>query len=432
MKLLTFLLVTVTLLGYSQQRYLDSLFSVQQSDVDRVYATAPQLQSPYAGESATQSVNLKMHIFQPVGDSELKRPMLLCFHGGAFVSGNKDHDDMIAFCRTFAAKGYVTATAQYRLGMNASSAVSGARAVYRGLQDGRAAIRHLRANASSLKIDTNKIFVLGSSAGAFIGLQVIYMNTSAERPAETQAISHFPPTLDDGPDLGGFDAIEPSNTGGGLPNAVVSLWGAIKDTTLIAATDAIPVLLIHGTADIVVPYGVGSPFNNPLLPATHGSDPIHRRLTNLGIAHATYFVIGAPHEFYGVANGMWNPAPNAYWDTVLTRVTGFLYPRVTSVSVDGPNVVPETIILHQNHPNPFNPETAISFTLPRTAHVSLKVHDLMGREVGHLVDGLIGPGTRTVRWEPRDLSTGVYLCRLVASGDDGRQEVRTQRMLLLR
>src|SRR3989337_958058 len=89
----------------AQQRYVDSLFVVVPTDTNRVYATAPQLTSQYAGESATENVNLTMHVFQPANDTELRRPMLLCFHGGAFVSGTKEHDDMLAFCRQFASRG---------------------------------------------------------------------------------------------------------------------------------------------------------------------------------------------------------------------------------------------------------------------------------------------------------------------------------------
>ncbi len=432
MKASFLLVLAASSLCVAQQRYADSLFAVQQTDTNLVYATAPQLQSPYAGESATQSTSLKMHVFQPAGDTEQERPMLLCFHGGAFVSGNKEHDDMLAFCRTFAAKGYVTATVQYRLGMNATSAVSGTRSVYRALQDGRAAIRYAKAHASTFGIDTSRVFMLGSSAGAFIGLQAIYMNTSAEKPAAAGHISHMPPTLDDGPDLGGLDAIESSLTGFGQPAAVISLWGAVQDTVLITPTDVTPVLLVHGTADNIVPFGVGSPFNLTSLPATYGSSPIHERLMNLGFPHETYFVPGEGHEFYGVSNGMWNPAPNAYWDTVVTRVTEFLLPKVTSVKEAYSNDIPGMFVLDQNFPNPFNPSTRISFQLPIASHVSLAVYDLLGREVDVLLDSRMPAGAHTAVWNAARMPTGMYLCKLTATALDGSTASGIRRMVLLR
>src|SRR3989339_1904324 len=147
-------LFSINAANYSQdkERYFDSLFVATQTHTNLVYTTAPQLTSPYISESSTATVDLKMHIFQPQGDAQQKRPMLVCFHGGGFVSGNKEHDDMIEFCKIFAQKGYVTATAQYRLGMNLLSNTSGERSVYRAIQDSRALLRYLRENAATLKI----------------------------------------------------------------------------------------------------------------------------------------------------------------------------------------------------------------------------------------------------------------------------------------
>ena len=316
-------------MAFAQQRnrYTDSVFTAFQSDTNRVYAFAQQLDFfPYNGESFTHEVSLRMHIFQPQGDALQKRPMLICAHSGGFVIGEKEQDDMMAFCEIFAEKGYVTATIGYRLGMNYLSTVSGERAVYRGLQDSRAAIRFIKEIAADLRVDTTNIFFLGSSAGAFIALHNAFMNRENERPQSTWAISNLPPTTDDGPDLGGFDAVAEEYKHGGQPKAIVALWGALKDTTLIAPDDStIAVLLIHGTDDIIVPFGVGSPFGAPTLPQTYGSLPISQRLTNLSFSHDEYFVEGKGHEFYGALNGNWFPAPNAYWDTVAVRTTAFLY-----------------------------------------------------------------------------------------------------------
>jgi hypothetical protein len=91
----------------------------------------------------------------------------------------------------------------------------------------------------------------------------------------------------------------------------------------------------------------------------------------------------------------------------------------------GPNSVhdpadthPEAYVLQQNYPNPFNPVTTIGFALPRGEHVSLRVYDLLGREVATLLDGMQQPGNRTVEWDGRDnlgspAPSGIYLYRLV-------------------
>lgn len=310
----------------STTRYIDSEFNYTQTHTNQIYVTAPQLNSPYLGENSTSNINLTMHIFQPEGDQLQERPMLVCFHGGGFVSGNKEHDDMMEFCKIFAQKGYVTATAQYRLGMNLLSNTSGERSVYRAIQDSRALLRYLRENAPTLKISPDHIYLIGSSAGAFIGIHNLYMNKESERPAGTYAINNFPPTLDNGPDLGTLDATGSYTSHNSQANGVIALWGAIKHPDLIESNDPqIPILLVHGTADAIVPFALGSPFQLPSLSATYGSQLIDQRLTQLSYPHETYFVDGEGHEFYGVTNGNWNPAPNQYWNIVVEKVRDFLY-----------------------------------------------------------------------------------------------------------
>ncbi len=78
------------------------------------------------------------------------------------------------------------------------------------------------------------------------------------------------------------------------------------------------------------------------------------------------------------------------------------------------NPLPAGFALSQNYPNPFNPSTAISFTLPVEIFVSLKVFDLSGREVATLVYGELFAGTHTYHWIPGGLSGGIYFCRLTA------------------
>jgi hypothetical protein len=70
--------------------------------------------------------------------------------------------------------------------------------------------------------------------------------------------------------------------------------------------------------------------------------------------------------------------------------------------------------LFQNYPNPFNPTTSISFLLPQREHVTLKVFDLLGKEVATLVEGDLDPGEHSVVFDGNGLSSGVYLYHLKA------------------
>ena len=74
------------------------------------------------------------------------------------------------------------------------------------------------------------------------------------------------------------------------------------------------------------------------------------------------------------------------------------------------------VSLEQNHPNPFNPATVISFSVSRPGPVSLTVFDLAGRRVADLVDREMGAGRHQVNWEPRDLPSGTYVFRLQVDG----------------
>jgi hypothetical protein len=86
---------------------------------------------------------------------------------------------------------------------------------------------------------------------------------------------------------------------------------------------------------------------------------------------------------------------------------------------------PVEFVLEQNFPNPFNPATRITYALPAEGRVSLKVFDLLGREVATLTDGVQPAGAHTVVFDGSSLASGMYLYRLEA---DGRTAVR--RMIL--
>jgi len=70
--------------------------------------------------------------------------------------------------------------------------------------------------------------------------------------------------------------------------------------------------------------------------------------------------------------------------------------------------------LSQNYPNPFNPTTTISFSLPTKSFVSLKVFDILGRDVATIFSGELPAGTCTRQWNAANMASGVYYYRLQA------------------
>ncbi|MFA3783401.1 LamG-like jellyroll fold domain-containing protein [Melioribacteraceae bacterium 4301-Me] len=89
--------------------------------------------------------------------------------------------------------------------------------------------------------------------------------------------------------------------------------------------------------------------------------------------------------------------------------------------------IPEKFELMQNYPNPFNPTTIIRFSVPKQEYVTLKVFDLLGREITTLVSEVLNPGTYEINFDARGLASGIYFYRLQAGNF-----IKTNKLILLR
>lgn len=89
--------------------------------------------------------------------------------------------------------------------------------------------------------------------------------------------------------------------------------------------------------------------------------------------------------------------------------------------------LPETFSLSQNYPNPFNPSTTISFSLPTKSFVSLKIFDVLGKQVSDVVSEELFPGNYSRQWNASDMPSGMYFYRLQAGSF-----TETKKLLLLR
>jgi len=101
--------------------------------------------------------------------------------------------------------------------------------------------------------------------------------------------------------------------------------------------------------------------------------------------------------------------------------------NATATDVDNRQSLPGVFRLEQNYPNPFNPTTEIQFTIGNRQLTTVDVFDVTGSVVATLVNGVKEPGTYTVRFDGRDLASGVYLYRLRAGDFEA-----TRKFLLLR
>ena len=315
-----FLILLIGFLSFSisQERYLDEVFSSVDITEGVVYANAPDLPFIFLFEWNTFDIDLDMDIYEPAGDDELARPVIIFLHPGSFFSGSNTSGDMVSLAADAARRGYVGISANYRLGLNIVSTYSGERAVYRGVQDASALIRYLREYHEELRIDPEKIFLWGSSAGGFISLHLAFSDDS-ERPQSTYGGSSDP-------DLGCIDCEGNNYSHSSKPTAIVSCWGAIGDLDWIDAEDDVPTILFHGTSDIVVPYDVGLPFTiNIALPIVYGSNQISQKLDSVGIINESYIEEGEGHEYWGSLNGTWVSGPNEYYYQIQEDSFEFLY-----------------------------------------------------------------------------------------------------------
>jgi len=90
----------------------------------------------------------------------------------------------------------------------------------------------------------------------------------------------------------------------------------------------------------------------------------------------------------------------------------YLASGLVGVDKDGRDQLPESIELLQNYPNPFNPSTRIVYRVKSQEPVSLRVYDVLGREVATLVNETKAPGEYDATWDARDFPSGVYFYRI--------------------
>ncbi|MCX6137742.1 MAG: family 10 glycosylhydrolase [Ignavibacteriales bacterium] len=131
-----------------------------------------------------------------------------------------------------------------------------------------------------------------------------------------------------------------------------------------------------------------------------------------------------------VDNSQLEPGRYLVTDAIMVMINRNLSPNaIVSVTPgsDEPAVVPDKCSLQENYPNPFNPSTTLTYSIDRSRHVNLSVHDVLGRTVARLVDRDVPAGNYTVRFDASALSSGAYFCILTAG-----PFVQLRKMLLLK
>jgi len=290
----------------STGRYATDVFSNFTTTSDIVYGQ----NSSYTGANTS----LKLDVYQPTGDTETNRPLLIFVHGGSFIGGSKTDGDMVAMCQRFAKKGYVTASIDYRLGFFPFDSANAVKAVVRATQDLRAAIRFFykdKQTTNTYKIDTNHIFIGGSSAGAITALHVGYLNNECEISDYLNANTIT--------QLGGLEGSSGNPGYSTTVHGILNGCGALARYSWMEAGD-VPVASVHGTNDGTVKYNRG--IVNPGVPLMYldGSRMIHERACAVGVENQFYTFLGAPHVPYAGSVAYMDTTVNFFRDFIIKQL----------------------------------------------------------------------------------------------------------------
>jgi para-nitrobenzyl esterase len=389
--LVMFTAMTCLLSQYShaQTRYQDSIFA------------------SYTLDSVTYSsvYGFKMDIYQPAGDNQATRPVVVLAHEGTFISGTRESDPtVVRLCQDLAHKGYVTVSIDYTLIpfadiANLTNADSAALEVFRAVSDAKAAVRFLYEDASTTntyKIDTNNIYIGGNSAGAVLAMQYAYIDSApqlAVNPDYTSLVNS----------IGGLNGNSGNPGYSSNVKGVVSLAGGLNQVSWLGYCGK-PIVMAQGSIDSVVPFVCGDP-NVGL--------PVPLQLCGLG-SLAPSIKANTPYSdtlvFYGSAHVPWDTDPSMFYQ-VDTLVTGFLYAEVSGAA---PSVCTGFPLGVNNLVNPANIQV---YPNPATFMVNVQASQFISGvtmldETGRTVVQMSDLHDLSYQVNTSRLSSGIYFVRI--------------------
>jgi len=223
-----------------------------------------------------------------------------------------------------------------------------------------------------------------------------------------------------------------------LDELAVSIAAFHQDLTALGVADRVAGLCfsefgrrVKENASLGTDHGTSAPlfmFGNPITGGIHGAQPSLTDLEN-GDLKMTFDY----RQIYASLLDQWLLGDS-------TKILGSTFKtlplinKTTKVEDRTPATIPDTYSLAQNFPNPFsangtfgNPQTTISYGLPRRTHVQLVIINSVGQEIERLVDGEQPAGQHTVAWSANGHASGTYFYRLRAGSFE-----ETKRMALVR
>jgi hypothetical protein len=241
-------------------------------------------------------VDLKLDVYTPSADMADKNglfPMYLHVHGGGYITGTKEAASDIL--KRMGNKGYLGVAISYRIGWNHSESESNncngdstelKMAIYRAIQDLNASLRFIVAHASEYKIDTNRLFIGGSSAGAGTVLNKMTISDQVAAIVEPEIRDLYGPIDEAGNNYRNTYTIK----------GQACMWGGMGFPELISSDNAISTIFFHGTEDNVAPYGAGTTYNCETMPSTYGSGFLFPKFRSSGVSAALHTAMKDGHD----------------------------------------------------------------------------------------------------------------------------------------
>ena len=273
--LLSFILIVNFAVSQSEcidGRYLDEIFTDVQVSSQIYYGS--NLNSTFFGNVEE---DLYLDIYEPFGDTYDNRPLIILMFGGSYIGGSRTSSDIVELCTSYALKGYVCSAIDYRLTQELiwlANEETAYKAAAKGIHDLKGAIRYFRKNDdlyNDYRIDINRIYAGGVSAGGISAVNAAYLDNNEEIPDFI---------YDYIMESGGLEGISGNPNYSSEFHGVINLCGAVGNTDWIIDND-IPIVSVHGTDDAVVPYADGMITLFGLNMSIMGSYSIHNRMIEL-------------------------------------------------------------------------------------------------------------------------------------------------------
>ncbi|MCC6516722.1 MAG: carboxylesterase family protein [Chitinophagales bacterium] len=394
----TLLFFCFSLSAFSQIRYKDEMFSISKH-TDVMYGRNY--------DNKNQLTDLLMDVYEPQSDTVALRPIIFFVHGGSFVGGDRQDQSIDKIAEFFAKKGYVTANIEYRVQQTTlispfvdfADMYNWYRAITRATHDLKAAIRYVKkdvaTNYNQYKVDTNSIFIYGSSAGAITALHTVFLDDTLEMNPQFRVAFR---------EMGGLDG-NSGNPGYSMKGikAIVSCSGAIADLNYMNNNRDIEYLGFHNNPDLTVPFDVGCFVTVACwLGNFYGANKIFPKIRSNGTYAEFYPVNRLGHPVDQVSDTVARPM-------ILQKTTDFLYRIMNQQIVT--SIRNNVVQSFELFPNPSKGNFTIQ--LPRALQYKA-VRVVITDVVGENVFSVLAENKENIDLNV-DLANGIYVVSIIAS-----------------